>query len=94
MSDTKPFLFHTNQDRANYTAVSVWLLSGRKVRVNTSRWHHFGEKPDTVSAHAEHFHGGEWQEVLPWHRIEATGENETPAAHLALAARTIEFLDA
>lgn len=94
MSDTKPFLIHTSVDRTNYTAESVWLLARHKIRVNTSRWHRFGEKPDDVSAKTEHFHDGQWREVLPYHRIEATGENETPAAHLALAARTIEFLDA
>jgi hypothetical protein len=92
MSDTKPFLFDTSKHMKEHTAVSVWLLSGRKIRVTTSRWENFGDEPDDVSAKTEHFHGGEWQEVLPYHRIDATGENETPAAHLTLAARTIEFL--
>ena len=48
MSDTKPFLIHTSVDRTNYTAESVWLLARHKIRVNTSRWHRFGEKPDDV----------------------------------------------
>jgi hypothetical protein len=94
VNEHKPFLFHTSVDGSNHRAQSVWLIARQKVRINTSRWHHFGHKPDDVSAKTEHFYDGRWREVLPYHRIEATGENETPAAHLALAARTIEFLDA
>ena len=93
MDYDKPFVFHTSTDSGIRRDTSVWLLAGHKVCIHAKYYESYRGAPARAAVSTQHFHNGQWCDVLPYHAIDYTPESETIDGHLALAKRTIEFLD-
>lgn len=86
-------LKHCYEDRPHSYATTLWHAGGHRIKVRTSTFAAYDNKPRHTLAYTYHFYNGSWQEVFPGHAVAAIDDAQVDAAHETLVDKTIAFLN-